>query len=115
MGFEFKASTLVVFIFTGDNGDRPADHVRFFYIDEAYLSDKADPDEGPLLRVLLDKVDGVHYDACSARQRQRLDLLFDWLETGRERGWVDEQSYVAKTRPPGGGVVTRVVTVTATP
>lgn len=115
MEYKFHLSTLVMLLIVGDGGEDPAEYMRFFYVDEGYLSDESDPDEGQLMRLLLEKVDGLHYDDATRRQRERLDLLFEWMETGRQQGWVVEQSWARRTAPPNGGRVTRVVSITSSP
>lgn len=114
-GQGFDRCTLVLAVFTGDNGPCPNDYIRYIFIDEAYLQDESDPDQGPLMRQLIDKVDGVHYDACSNVRRRQLDLFFDWVEEGFGQGWAVELRSVTRAAIPGRGVVTRVVTITADP
>lgn len=109
----FGSCTAVLAFFVGDAGDDPAEHFRFVYVSDQYLDDASDPDEGPLLRRLLDRVDGAHYDACTGRQLARVDLMFEWLELGLERGWAREQRWTTRPRPPG--LVSRIVVLTADP
>ena len=110
-GWSFERCAAVLALFTGDAGPDPREYVRFVYVSAEYLEDASDPDEGPLLSRLLDKVEGAHYDACRGRQLQRVDMMFEWLEKGLEHGWATEQRWTTRPRPPGA--VTRIVVVTA--
>lgn len=108
--------TLVLMALVGDAGDDPAEYLRFYYVDDAALATVYDGQ----FALLLDKVDGLFYDdetlSMQRRKKQllRLDTLFETLDEGCEAGWVT-RSDGCKTAVPAGGVVSRIVTVTARP
>lgn len=114
--------TVVLRVFCGDCGERRADYFWVAYVhDEAARLDQGDED-ARLFRALLEKVDGLCCDGCTPRQLQRLELLFEWLEEGADRGWarIERGPSPPVISPPealfgGAAAISRVVLLTAQP
>ena len=101
-------TTLMLFILVGENIIGLSECVTYYYFDDARMSH--------VCMLLLDKCDGTCYDQCTDKQRRRLDVLFEIIETGLDEGWAVKQSDVVKTIVPEGfGTIRRIVTVTAIP
>jgi hypothetical protein len=103
-------TTVLIFALVGsDNVTGVEECVTYHYFDDA-----ASPD---FFKQLLRKCDGRCYDACTDKQRRRLDALFDMVEEGRDAGWAAVQGGQRTTTWPEGFSrhVSLIATVTAIP
>ena len=106
------STTLMIFAFVASSNVTGVDECMSFY----YFDDQRTPE---LVHRLLDKCNGLCYDECTDKQRRRLDALFEWVETGRDDGWVVIQSGTRTTQfpSPRGSTthVSRIIVITAIP
>ena len=105
-----EGTTVMIFALVASENVTGIDEcLTFYYFDDSMSSN--------YFKRLLDKCDGLCYDDCTHKQRQRLDALFEMIEDGRDAGWAIVQSGGRTTiRPNGMSLITnKIVTITATP
>jgi hypothetical protein len=109
-GTATDGTTVMIFALVASENVTGIDEcLTFYYFDDSRSSH--------YFKRLLEKCDGLCYDDCTPKQRQRLDVLFEMVEDGRDAGWAVIQSGRRTTTRPDGfsSITNKIVTITATP